>query len=186
MTFPWAIGGPAGENGVAKEREGRIGDLFRLYHRDLVRFVTRIVGSAADAEEIAQDTYLKVSQRGSQTAAIEHPKTYLFAAARNTAMDHAARSRSWLLPHDQSAAEKVAAAEPLPDAVLHHRRRLERMSAALNELPAPCRRAFLLNKLHGMGHAEIARDLDVSVSMVEKHIMRALAHCRDRLREDEE
>lgn len=157
--------------------------MFRLYHRELVRFVARIVGSPDTAEEIAQETYLRVSRRGPLAAAIDHPKTYLFAAARNTAMDHAARQRpSW---HECDQVEAVADGEPLADAVVHHRRRLARMAEALNELPAPCRRAFVLNKLHGLGHAAIARDLGVSVSMVEKHIMRAMAHCRDRLREEE-
>lgn len=171
---------------MAQDGEVRIGELFRLYHRELVRFVARIVGSPETAEEIAQDTYLRVSQRGPHAAAIDHPKTYLFSAARNAALDHTARTRTeWSHRGDNAASETIAAPDPLPDAVAHHRLRLNSMADALNELPPACRRAFILNKLHGRNHAAIARDLGVSVSMVEKHIVRALTHCRDRLREDE-
>ncbi|MNO07493.1 putative RNA polymerase sigma factor FecI [compost metagenome] len=54
---------------------------------------------------------------------------------------------------------------------------------ALDELPAICRDAFLLRKLEGMTHPEIAERLGISKGMVEKHIVNAMKHCRVRIRE---
>lgn len=172
---------------MKNDEDGGIATLFRLYHRDLIRFLSRIIGSVETAEEIAQDTYLKVMRRPAEAAVIDHPKTYLFTAARNAALDHAAQARRVcsLRCDDESGTNEVAAPDPLPDTIIYHRDRLDRMAEALNELPAPCRRAFVLNKMHGKSHADIAHDLGVSVSMVEKHVMRALSHCRKRLRDDE-
>lgn len=165
----------------------KLGELVRLHHRGLVRFVSGIVGNSETAEDIAHDVYLKLSARDSEAAAIEHPKTYLFTAARNAAFDHAERLRvEWQYRQQREDLDTVASEEPTPEARTESRQRVNRMADALNELPAACRQAFVMNKLQGMDHRSIAMHLGVSVSMVEKHVMRALAHCRDRLREGED
>ena len=61
--------------------------------------------------------------------------------------------------------------------------RLDLLQRALAELPAACRDCFLLRKLEGLSHPEIAERLGVSRSMVEKHIVNAMKHCRVRLRQ---
>ena len=57
------------------------------------------------------------------------------------------------------------------------------LQRALSELPAACRECFLLRKLDGLSHLEIADRLGVSRSMVEKHIVNAMKHCRIRIRQ---
>ncbi len=174
------IASPVGE--VANN--GKLDELFRRYHRDLLRFVTRLIGSGDTAEDIAQETYLKLAKRRGQGREIERPKAYLLTAARNLVNDHATKRLT------KAACEKacgalpeVASEAPMLDAALDARRRLELMAQVLNELPSACREAFVLNKLRGLGQREIAERLDISISMVEKHVIRALTHCRDRLRQ---
>lgn len=58
------------------------------------------------------------------------------------------------------------------------------LADALDELPAACRTAFLLNRVDGVKHRDIAHKIGISVSMVEKHIVRAFIHCRTRLTEE--
>jgi RNA polymerase sigma-70 factor (ECF subfamily) len=54
---------------------------------------------------------------------------------------------------------------------------LERLSVALEQLPEQCRRAFLLNRLDGLTHTQIATQLGVSTKTVQRHIERALRVC---------
>ena len=61
--------------------------------------------------------------------------------------------------------------------------RLEMLERALAELPAACRDSFLLRKLEGLSHLQIAERLSISRSLVEKHIVNAMKHCRVRMRE---
>lgn len=66
---------------------------------------------------------------------------------------------------------------------LEFRDKVAALSVLLNELPVACRTAFIMNKVEGLSHREIAETLGISVSMVEKHMLRALSHCRDVRRE---
>ncbi len=163
---------------------GWLADMLRLHHRELVRFATRLVGTRENGEEIAQDAYMRIAGRATQASAIEYPKAYLFMAARNAAIDFTARQRTeWSYRVDMDDLTGLPSRDDLL-ATIEQRQRLARLSIALNELPAACRATFIMNKIEGYGHREIAKKLGISMSMVEKHIMRALMHCRDLLRED--
>lgn len=161
-----------------------LNDLFRRYHRDAVRFAARLVGDRDNGEEVVQDAWLKLSAR-TATAPVEHPKTYLFTATRNAAIDFTVRQqREWSRRVD---IESLTEADVADDTgmLMEQRRQLARLAVFLNELPAPCREAFILNKLEGYSHPEIARRMGISVSMVEKHVIRALLHCRNLMRADD-
>jgi RNA polymerase sigma-70 factor (ECF subfamily) len=161
-----------------------LGELYRRHHRDLVRFAARLVGDRDGGEEVIQNTYVRLAGRSPHAVLIEHEKTYVFSVARNAAVDFTAkRNAEWLHRVDFEDIDSLARGED-PAAAFHHRQRIVRLAVLLNELPAACRTAFLLNKVEGHGHRDIAARLGVSVSMVEKHIMRALVHCRDLMRDD--
>jgi RNA polymerase sigma factor (sigma-70 family) len=55
---------------------------------------------------------------------------------------------------------------------------LDRIGAAIDALPSRCREAFVLNRIHGLSHEEVARQMGISRSAVEKHVMRGLHACR--------
>ncbi len=162
-----------------------LGNMFRWHHRDLLRYVSRLVGDRDSAEEVVQNTYVRLAGLSGRPVVIEHPKAYMFSAARNAAVDFTvARNREWMHRVDFDDVDRYAASED-PTHALHRRYRIVRLSVLLNELPVACRTAFVMNKIEGRGHREIAERLGVSISMVEKHIMRALIHCRDLMREDD-
>lgn len=163
-----------------------LADLFRRYHAEVVRYASRLVGDRENGEEVVQDAYLRLTRRSVQAATIEHPKTYLFTAARNAAVDFTAKQAvEWSYRVDTDDLSSLALTED-PTTSLDRRQRIARLAVLLNELPSACRTAFVMNKVEGRTHSEIARALGVSVSMVEKHVMRALFHCRDLMRDGDD
>ncbi|MGC4025522.1 MAG: sigma-70 family RNA polymerase sigma factor [Mesorhizobium sp.] len=161
-------------------------DIFRRHHRDLVRYAARLLGDRDSGEEVVQNTYMRLASRGSESGTIELPKAYVFSAARNAAIDFAARqNQEWLHRVDITEIGDLAATEE-PSEALHRRQQIVRMAILLNELPAACRAVFVMNRIEGRRHREIAEQMGISVSMVEKHVVRAMTHLRNLMREGEE
>src|SRR6266702_67757 len=125
---------------------------------DLLRFLRRRSRThrAAAAEDIVQTVWLKLRERDdSQTW--EEPRAVLFTSA--------------------AADPETACPRPDPEAQADAAGRLERLTAALEQLPPQCREAFLLNRLEELTHVEIAARLGVSTKTVQRHIERALRLC---------
>lgn len=154
-----------------------LSELFLHHHREVLRFATRLVGDRESGEDVVQDAYLRLASR--HVATISHPKAYLWMTTRNSAIDFTVRKqKEWAVRVDiETVSDGEAAVDPRQ--TYEARRHLATLAVLLNELPLACRQAFVMNKLEGYTHPEIARKLGISISMVEKHIVRALLHCRD-------
>jgi RNA polymerase sigma factor (sigma-70 family) len=152
------------------------GDLLKLFLAErsrLVRAIGRIVGSRATAEDIAQDTYLRL--QGQPVS--DSDKGLLFRTARNLAIDHL-RAGKVRAAYAETLPREEASSEPQADAAMIAREEFDEFLAALRTLPERTQRVFLLNRLDGMTYGSIAAALGVSVSTVEKDMIRALELCR--------
>lgn len=159
--------------------------LFRQHNSGLLRFLVRRLGCRESAADAAQEVYLRLL-RFAGSGPISHETSYLYAAAANVAADLARARRAEerrtagdlpdCLPDPAGTAETVR-----PDDAAAARQRVRLMQAVVDELPPRCREVFLLNKVDGLSHGEIANRLGISRNMVEKHIIKALLHCRQRL-----
>lgn len=143
---------------------------------ELLQFLRRRTGRTA-AEDVVQDTWLRLRER-SDPAVWREDRAVLFTTAAHLATDAYRRQASaekFLSRHEAvgEAADPRLDPEGHADAI----GRLERLTAALGELPEACREAFLLNRLDGMSHAEIAAHLGVSTKTVQRYIERALRAC---------
>lgn len=155
-----------------------------LSHRPrLTDVAATIVGCRYSAEDIVQDAYLRAADFAARRPVLA-PAGLLFRTVRNLALDF---SRHRVLERRHSAGtpadEPAPADDANPEAQILHDEQVRIVEAVLAELPEDCRRAFKMHRVGGYTHDEIARALGVSASMVDKHIRRALLHCRDRLRE---
>lgn len=152
------------------------------YYRELVSFLNARLGNRQAAEDVVHDTYLRVLERSS-SAPIEQPRAFLYRTALNLVIDDHRRN---ILRQTESldvldSEERYFS--PAPQASIDTRQRLDMVQRALAELPELCRESFLLRKLEGLSHPEIAEHLGISKSLVEKHIVNAMKHCRVRMRE---
>ncbi|MGP0630122.1 RNA polymerase sigma factor [Nitrospina sp. 32_T5] len=152
-------------------------------YEDLKAYLIHKFGCRLLAEDVVQETWLKVNQLA-EPRSVAHPRAYLFKMAANLAIDHL-RSEKSRKRHIcvESVPEEIGNGMPLPDRVIDYQQRLAVLRRAVDELPPRCREVFLLHKFEDCTHAEIAERLDISRNMVEKHIIRGLAHCRDRLQQ---
>jgi RNA polymerase sigma factor (sigma-70 family) len=153
--------------------------LFAEAQSDLSAFVSRRVG-AQDAADVLQDTWLKLHEHG-DTASWREPRAVLFTTAGNLAVDHWRQQQRHALHFDGGELPEIACPFPGPETVVDDRRQAERLATVLDELSAECRQAFLLNRLDGMTHREIADRLGICTKTVQRHIERALGHCLVRL-----
>lgn len=148
----------------------------------LRRFLLRLLGDAADAADAHQETYLRMLAALSRTP-IEQPTAFLFQVARNVALRMRNRRRfESTLFEAVSEADLAGIADgyALPERQAIARQELTRLAAAVDALPPRCREVFLLVRIDGLANGEVAARLGISRNMVEKHLIKALLHCRRR------
>lgn len=163
-------------------RGTRPGDALENYYRELLRFLQSRLGDRQAAADVAHDAYLRVMERASQER-IESPRAFLYRTALNLVVDEHRRSVIRRNEPLEVLDEEERFHAPSPQRLLARDQRLSMLGRALDELPQACRDAFLLRKLEGLSHGEIAERLAISRSLVEKHIVNAMKHCRLRMRE---
>lgn len=171
---------------VAKADEGDAGRisgreveaLFLRFRPALLRFFERRAFAQADAEDMTQEVFLRITRLCS-TQALWQPAGFLFQVAANVMRDRIRRdnARHQRMHVDVDDAELDVHA-PSEEAVYEQREALAGFMAALAELTPKCRMVFLLHKYEEMSYSDIARQLGVSVSAIEKHMMNAIRHIR--------
>lgn len=158
--------------------------LFRHYHRDLGAFAYGRLRDREAASDLVQDTFVRyIAHTREAPVAPEAPRFFLWRIASNLILDLARRERrrGQAVALDDVAALAIADPQPSAEHRLAARQEYRVLKTALNDLPRNQRAALLWNRVEGLTHAEIAARLGVSPSMVNKYIMRALAHCAGRL-----
>ena len=117
-------------------------------------------------------------QEYAQRNVVDNPTGFVLRTARNLLSIDAARqsrTRGEVIVHTvdpDATADRYA----LQDEVYATRKRLERVKAALAELSPRTRMVFLMHRIDGLKYREIAAQLEITVSAVEKHIAKAVVH----------
>jgi len=156
------------------DAEASLSRTFSRFREPLIRFFTRRTGDAVTAEDLAQEVLARAAARPAG-APIEQPSAYIFTIASNLLRDEARRARGrFHVPLDEGRAELVEDFDAAR--VFEGREMLERVIRALDEMNPRTRQIFLLYRLEGLKQREIAARVGVSISAVEKHIVKAMAH----------
>ncbi len=149
----------------------------------LKRFLARFFSSRQDIEDVAQEAYLR-AYVAEQQKDIEQPKAFLFRIARNVALTQLTRKSKKITDYLEECGTSVvleygAAADSEAEAL----ESLGLYCEAVAALPEKCRQVFLLRKVHGLAHKEIAERMSLSVSSVEKYLLRGVLECKAFLQE---
>lgn len=150
--------------------------LFARHGHDLLGFVSNRL-KTQEAEDVVQNTYLQLLQHPHPDE-IRNPRAYLYKTAVNLGLNHIRHQkvRSDHLQPDLDP-DSVCSSVPSPETAAEDGQQLDRLRAVLAGLPPLCRHAFLLNRLDGLTHAEIATRLGISQKTVERYIIKAFDTC---------
>lgn len=146
-------------------------------HTDkLCRFVYRYVGSREEAEDIVQEVFLVIWERGYDWADGHDPLPFLYKAAHNRAISHSRRTA--VRDRFQAQASGPEPAANVVDTDVAESELSEALARAIERLPEKCRLVFTMSREQGLTHGQIAQMLGLSQKTVESHIWRALTSLR--------
>ena len=158
-------------------RASALSSLFREHNRTLVRFINARLRNEQEANEIAQEAYVKMLQLDRCPGTASFLRHYLFRVAENLAVDRIRQrySRSRL---DQLTSIDDLFQEALAERTVLAGQELALLKAAVAELPEKYREAFRLIKLEDNSFPQAAGLMQLSERMVRKYITRALIYIR--------
>jgi len=152
----------------------------------LVGYVTGILKSAKDAEDIVQETYIRMARSGRKEPVL-YPQAYIFRIARNVTLDYLRRKKRKNAALSLISTVLSRSTETSnPEELLIADEQIRLLQAAILNLPKRCQQVYTLRKVYGLSHREIAEQLGISVRTVENHIASATMRCRQYLAEHSE
>lgn len=153
--------------------------LFRRHSKELLFFASQRAGSAA--EDLVQEAYLRL-MRHPNPESIGNIRAFLYRTTSNLTVDYhrrqvlEARYQQTSTQDVEIDAQLVKAVTPSPELRLSQQQELDMLRDMLQELPEITRNAFLLNRIEGLSHAEIAKRLGISVRNSERYLANAMRH----------
>ena len=170
------------ERGLSNALVSEVANTYLSCRSSLMRFVGRFIHHTQDIEDIVHETFLRTYAAEINTH-IHSPKAFMFRTAKNLALKHLDKCSVRLTDYlgdfelsevliDEISAEDSAEAQE----------QFATFCQAVRSLPLQCRRAFILRKVYGLSHKEIAEHLEISVSTVEKHLANGISKCNDFMR----
>ncbi|HCN47425.1 MAG TPA: RNA polymerase factor sigma-70 [Pseudomonas sp.] len=156
-------------------------EVFSTQRSRLIGLAAKIIGCRSHAEDIVHEAFIKVDDTA-QGEQIQSRVSYLNRVVHNLSIDHYRRRQfeDRLISSDAECDEAPVASGSNPEALVSDQQVLERVCAALADLPERTRQAFEMSRINGMKQNEIARAMGVSPALVSAMIREALLHCRDK------
>ena len=166
-----------------KDRGAFIHEMSHRFRTPLIRFFEKRIGRQPEIEDLVQEVFLRLAN-GGRVESVEKPEAYLFRTAANLLQDRQRQLRARATAQHDPYEEEVhgSAHETLtPERSLLGIQALEQLVTALYELPERTRTIWVLYHLDDHTHAEIAKQLGITISAIEKHMARATARLLKRL-----
>jgi len=159
-------------------------DVYLENEAALKRFLRRFIKTREDVDDLAQECFLRAFAAESDHS-IKSPKAFLYTVAKNLALNELARRANAAVEslgdsNDQDVLEDES--RVAVDDEVDGRERIRQLARAIASLPPQCSKVFILRKMQGLSHKEIASRLNISVRTVENHIALGLLRCKAYLR----
>jgi RNA polymerase sigma-70 factor (ECF subfamily) len=152
-------------------------DAYTRHQAALKRFISRFLPNSHDIEDVSQETFLRAFT-AEKSREIEQPKSFLFRIAKHVALTQLTRKSRQITDYleDFDDSEVLLTEDSIEDELIA-RETLGIHCEAVAGLPPQCRRVYLMRKVYGMSHKEIAAQLGIAVSTVEKHLIKGVEQC---------
>jgi RNA polymerase sigma-70 factor, ECF subfamily len=160
--------------------------LIERYQHRLLRYLVYLSGNRELAEDLFQETWIRVLERGHQYDGRHEFSTWLYAVARNLTIDYLRKkhpvSLDGLMNGEEHAPLDPADTRPLAWEVLQQHEQAERVSAALVGIPAEYRETVVLRFQEGLALDEIATITGAPLGTVKSRLYRGLNMLMSRLK----
>ena len=165
---------------IAGGDETAFRELFNQYNKRLYSFVEQLTKSGADAEEIVQESFLKLWVNRASLPGIDHPGNYIYTIARNKTLDHIRK-----VSRDQKLLDQLwvnmSHADHSMEEELRTQEYRQLIDQALAQLPGQKQVVFRLSREQGLSHEAIAGRLGLSKSRVNNILVETMKFIRQYL-----
>lgn len=170
----------------ASDREA-YAELFEATYEPLFRYVRSITRDGEAARDVTQDVFIRLWEARDGLSPDRSLEAYLYRMARNRAYNHERSQRTRTEKEEEVREQSVAqpASPTRPDAKVDAQRLEDRLEQWIDDLPDRQREALVLSRFDGLSHDEIAEVMEISPRTVNNHIVRALKHLREHIRDYE-
>lgn len=173
-----------------KTENAAFSKIYQIYFPKLVRFSREYVVSTEDAENIVQDIFMYLWEHRDMLASLTNPNAFLFTLTKNRCIDfyrHKVRTESKEESLDALSERELKLKMEALQQFDENMFTVDDIDALLNKaighLPEKCRQVFILSRMEGMKHEEIAAQLNISVNTVQNHIVTALRKLKVELKD---
>ena len=150
-------------------------EMFRRFQPALVKYAASMLFSIEDAREVVQDVFINVWQKRETLEFGEGLKSYLYRAVRNQTLNKIQRNKIDTISLDEKI-YVMAQEVDMGDEVKNQR--LREVFRQIETLPPNCKEIFLMSRVEGLSHKEIAEILEISRKTVENQVGIALKKIR--------
>src|SRR5437773_1325134 len=177
---------------LAKGHDDALNSLIERHSKKLFHYLIRQLQNEQDAEDLAQETFVRVYRHRGRFDPAQKFTTWLYTIATNLSRDHLRwRSRHPQVSMDSKDTETETTLEnhlpseaASPDAQLQQSETAEGVRRAIAALPEDLRTALILSEYESLSHSEIAAILNCTSKAVETRLYRARKILRERLPHD--
>lgn len=170
------------------ETQRSFSQLYTIYFARMIRFSQTYIINEEDSENIVQDIFLYLWEHPEAFRAINNPDAFLFTLVKNRCLNHLKQS----LNNPKQSLEEFEKQELQMN--LYSLQQFDEMgmssadieailNEAINKLPERCREIFILSRMEGLRHKEIASRLNISSNTVENQIAIALQKLKIELKD---
>ena len=174
---------------LAGGHEAALNDLMARHAQPVFQFLCRMLGNEDDANDLAQETFVRVYRHRASFRPGAKFTTWLYTIAANLARNH----HRWLARHPQvslnaesettgqSLGDVLPSSGPSPDGAVVAAERAAAVRAAVDRLPADLREVIILCEWQDLSSAEAAAILGATPKAIDNRLYRARNLLRDRL-----
>ena len=159
----------------------------------LFRLALRITQNRAEAEDVVQETMMKVWNRRDEWQQIESMEAFCLTICRNLSLDKLRRMDNQVLSLDDDQQSEASSFDPIdnshmanPEEQTVQHDRLQLVRQFINQLPEKQRSCMQLRDIEGLSYKEIAQTMGITQEQVKVNIFRARQTIRNRFNETEQ
>ncbi|TMO27064.1 MULTISPECIES: RNA polymerase sigma factor [unclassified Pseudoalteromonas] len=150
------------------------------YYAEVLNYISRSVGCKEKAQNIVQEAYLRIlnHKKNNPNHDSTQQRALFFTTAKNIVIDQYRKKRKVT---EEAELDLIAPADFEPESKLAAQQQLKQLYQCIEQLPQKTKQAFVLYKFKNLSQHQIASQMNISVSMVEKHLATAMMLCRETL-----